>query len=284
MLYEIASGQLPFTADNFMGILTQHMYKAPTPPRMLIPEPDCPPWLEAIILKCMSKKAEARYDSMAELADDLQRARDGVQPLAVAELMARSGGFNVPADYFKTPQPAAIVPATPSVPQKKWPRFVWLAGASAAVAIVTMIFVISSIVNSGQQTKQAAPEASSVAVIIPPPPPTQPAPTAAQPAAPGPKKVTVALTAVPKTASGFLGEKEIKLPASIEVEEGKPVIIEVRENGYEPMKVELDGKEMIKQVELKKKKAGATAPQGTGDPGSNRLIDPWDPSNKPRRK
>src|SRR6185436_8000953 len=124
---------------------------------------------------------------MTELAEDLQRARDGVQPLAVAELMARSGGFNVPADYFKTPQPAAIVPATPPELKKKWPRFVWLAGASAAVAIVTMIFVISSIVNSSPQPRPVVTEAASAA----PPPPTvaAPVPSAVQTAAPpSPKK------------------------------------------------------------------------------------------------
>ena len=39
ILYEMASGQVPFDADNFMGILTQHMYKAPVPIRALVPRP-----------------------------------------------------------------------------------------------------------------------------------------------------------------------------------------------------------------------------------------------------
>ena len=37
ILYEMASGKVPFDADNFMGILTQHMYKAPVPIRALVP-------------------------------------------------------------------------------------------------------------------------------------------------------------------------------------------------------------------------------------------------------
>src|SRR6185369_14546479 len=129
MLYEMVSGQLPFNADNFMGILTQHMYKAPVPIRALVPGPECPPSLEAVILKCLSKKPEARYQSMEELGADLERVKSGGVANAVAEMMARSGGFNVPADYFKQ-QANVLVPATPPTSQKKWPRFVWVAGAA----------------------------------------------------------------------------------------------------------------------------------------------------------
>src|SRR5580704_3283561 len=68
ILYEAASGKVPFDAENFMGILTQHMYKAPVPIRALVPEVDVPPGLDAIVLKCLTKKPEGRYASMSELA------------------------------------------------------------------------------------------------------------------------------------------------------------------------------------------------------------------------
>ncbi len=123
ILYEMASGKVPFDADNFMGILTQHMYKAPVPIRALVPEVDVPPGLDAIVLKCLTKKPEGRYQTMDELVADLEKLEQGVLPDAVQEMMARSGGFNVPADYFRSSAMPAPVPASPPERAKRWPLF-----------------------------------------------------------------------------------------------------------------------------------------------------------------
>src|SRR5688572_3597170 len=131
ILYEMASGKVPFDADNFMGILTQHMYKAPVPIRALVPQPqDVPPGLEAIVLKCLSKRPEQRYQTMDEVIADLDKLKAGLVPDAVPEMMSRSGGFNVPVDYFKKAQMPAMMPATPIEIRHKsrWPLVVGLAG------------------------------------------------------------------------------------------------------------------------------------------------------------
>ncbi|APR87686.1 serine/threonine protein kinase [Minicystis rosea] len=275
ILYEMVSGQLPFNADNFMGILTQHMYKAPVPIRALVPGPECPPSLEAVILKCLSKKPESRYQSMEELSADLDRVRNGQVAIAVTEMMARSGGFNVPADYFK--QPAAIVPATPPAPQTKWPRYVWVAGAAAAVAIVGAIFVISGTTNGKTPPKPDTSAAATTAVA--------PTTTAATTAAPVPvKKTAVAVAALPDTAQVWQNGAAVhQVPWSVEVEEGKPVTIEIKAEGFETETLILDGSEVSKMIKLKAinkgprpgvGKGGGKGPGKKGGKGGE-VLDPW---------
>ena len=90
ILYELATGQVPFDADNLMGILTKHLYENPIPPHELPPPVNVEPALEAVILKCLAKKPEQRYQSMAELAADLDAVENGLTPKAVVDQVQRS--------------------------------------------------------------------------------------------------------------------------------------------------------------------------------------------------
>jgi serine/threonine-protein kinase len=274
ILYELVSGQLPFNADNFMGILTQHMYKAPVPIRALVPGPECPPSMEAVILKCLSKKPEARYQSMDELAADLERVKSGGVANAVSEMMARSGGFNVPADYFKQPS-VGMVPATPPVAPKKWPRIVWLAGTGAAVVIVGAVLAIGRTGTGTTPPSASAAAPATVVVTV-----TASAPT------PPPKKTTaVALAANVENAGAWRdGALFQPLPCTIEVEEGKRVTLEIRADNYETQSVTLDGTETGKTVKLvpaKGARPGPVRPPGTGKPntkgagGTDVIRDPF---------
>ena len=80
IIYEMASGRVPFDAENVMGVLSAHMYKAPAPLRALVPDVQVPPGLDAIVLKCLSKKPALRYASMEELVADLERLEQGGCP------------------------------------------------------------------------------------------------------------------------------------------------------------------------------------------------------------
>lgn len=69
MLYEMATGRLPFGTPATDGGLRQRLWMAPAPPRAL--RPDLPPWLQEIILRCLAPEAAQRHPSAALLAFDL---------------------------------------------------------------------------------------------------------------------------------------------------------------------------------------------------------------------
>ena len=69
MLYELATGELPFGAPTSRGGLRQRLWMDPQPPRAR--RPDLPEWLQEVILRCLEPAAAERYPSAAHLAFDL---------------------------------------------------------------------------------------------------------------------------------------------------------------------------------------------------------------------
>ena len=69
MLYELTTGQLPFTGDNPMSVISQHLQAPVVPPSTY--RPDLPPALEAIILKLVAKSPDDRFASAREAGEAL---------------------------------------------------------------------------------------------------------------------------------------------------------------------------------------------------------------------
>lgn len=74
ILYELATGELPFGAPQSDGGLRQRLWMDPKPPRAL--REDIAPWLQEIILRCLETEAAQRHSSAAHLAFDLAHPAD----------------------------------------------------------------------------------------------------------------------------------------------------------------------------------------------------------------
>jgi serine/threonine protein kinase len=79
LLYEMLTGHVPHDADTVMGILTKHLYEDPIPPTLRVPQVSGE--LERIVMRCLDKNPERRYQTMRELGSDLSRIRSGLSPL-----------------------------------------------------------------------------------------------------------------------------------------------------------------------------------------------------------
>ena len=75
VLYEMATGQLPFNADDVGALLLQQVKQAVPPPRLIVP--DLPLALENVIVKSLGKQPEQRYQSCTGLAAALEASLPG---------------------------------------------------------------------------------------------------------------------------------------------------------------------------------------------------------------
>jgi beta-lactam-binding protein with PASTA domain len=80
VLFELLTGEPPFTGDSPVAVAYQHVREDPKPPSSL--NPQVTPALDAIVLKALSKNPANRYQSAAEMRADLVRVLSGQRPAA----------------------------------------------------------------------------------------------------------------------------------------------------------------------------------------------------------
>jgi serine/threonine protein kinase/Tfp pilus assembly protein PilF len=132
VLYEMATGLLPFRGDTSAVIFDCILNREPTPPVRL--NPGLPAKLEAILGKALEKDRELRYQSAGEMRGDLKRLKRDTESGRVAVVDS--------------------TPATAPAPSRHWARM-------AAIMTLFLIAVTAGIVVwHKRQTVTSAPPAS----------------------------------------------------------------------------------------------------------------------------
>jgi serine/threonine-protein kinase len=79
MMYECLTGEVPFRANNYLGIISQVLTHTAAPPSQVRPELGIPDAVEAVVMRAMEKDRTRRYAAMADLEHDLERLLAGDQ-------------------------------------------------------------------------------------------------------------------------------------------------------------------------------------------------------------
>jgi serine/threonine-protein kinase len=127
VLFELLTGELPFSGENFVAVAMQHINESPPPVSTLRPE--VPPRLDAAVARALAKRPEDRFARMADFGRELEacleemRAPGGAETMVISPPPARAPRRH--ARRRRAPVAALIV----------------VAGLAAAVAALAVFLV-----------------------------------------------------------------------------------------------------------------------------------------------
>jgi len=85
MLYECLTGEVPFRANNYLGVISQVLTQETVPPSQLRPELGIPAAVDRVVMRALDKDRDKRYQQMAEFEHDLERLLAGDSTVALRE-------------------------------------------------------------------------------------------------------------------------------------------------------------------------------------------------------
>ncbi len=162
VMYEMFTGSVPFEADSYMGVLTKHMYMAPTPPSQVSGTAKLGA-LEGILLRCLEKKADQRYASLRDLIRDLDRVMAPGDTIALL-MPRRAAPRSLLADELELPSQEELSLDTDYSLPKPWPGWLFsVIGALFLAGIGGMLAVRSCLSSSSSSSLSSASSAAPLA-------------------------------------------------------------------------------------------------------------------------
>ena len=160
MLYELLTGNVPFTGNTPLNVLTAQLTQEPDKPRTRAPDRAITSALEAVVLHSLAKDPRDRYATAAALALAIAQARsapddvDAVKPertiagASGAVAMLRSSDDMVHAVTMPAPEPASVRSSAPGResstritldPPRELPKGVWYAMWTVVIVIAAAV-------------------------------------------------------------------------------------------------------------------------------------------------
>lgn len=137
VLYEMLTGQPPFSGDSPVSIAYKHVREDPQLPSQL--NPDVSSSLDAVVMKAMAKNPANRYQTATEMAEDLHRAQQGEHVLATPILPGQ------PTEVVN--RPVRHTEVMPSLPDEEhrgrgpWPIVLTTALVVALVGVAAFLLI-----------------------------------------------------------------------------------------------------------------------------------------------
>jgi hypothetical protein len=180
MMFQMATGRLPFPGHGFPAEEDEASWEAPSP-RGLVPE--IPEEYEKIVLRCLAQEQDARFGSMRDLHDAIEGCLlrlglpTGLPRAEPSDVAVRPAaplrGTALTDPSWTSPGRPVLRRNVPAVPKKSSPGLVAVALAGLALSLVTAGYLAggsgrAAIASTDVVPRAAAPETVFLAVVSDP--------------------------------------------------------------------------------------------------------------------
>ncbi len=139
LLYELLTGRPPFVGDSPVAVAYQHVREPATPPSHH--DTDLPPEVDAIVMKALAKRLEDRYQSAAEMRNDIERYLAGRPVEATVPPPSDTATAVVPP--IPNPTDTEVRPAASSDEDQRRNRaLLWVVLGALVIALVAAAFLL----------------------------------------------------------------------------------------------------------------------------------------------